>query len=122
MLKQIHQLARPGIQFNLVLSDALHNQDAVKFEWQQLNRWDLLDLSKDFAMLWDDCESKKGVVRGYREVCGYAMPCAYATVPAFVCFKLVFMVDFCTEPVCPAAVILTFVCHGASSKQSSLFT
>jgi len=64
-----------------VLSDALHNKDAVKYEWQQLLKWDLLDLSGDFAMLWDDCEINKGVVRGYNEVtCAAFQMCALGPV------------------------------------------
>jgi hypothetical protein len=98
------------MQFNLVLNDALHSQDAVQFEWQQLNRWDLLDLSKDFAMLWDGCEGTNGVLRGYREVCGYAlgtlgMPSVtiHDVCGCWSIFAAVCMVCFCQPDLCWSA-------------------
>jgi len=61
------RLARQGARFRMVLSDALHEQAAVEFEWGQLHKYGLLDLAGDFVMLWDDCLQDKSdsVRRGF---------------------------------------------------------
>ena len=43
-----------GLHFNLILSDGTHNYDAVKTEWYFLQKYDLLDLTKDFVYWFDD--------------------------------------------------------------------
>ena len=44
-------------RFNLVLSDAMHNEKALVEEMDKLVKYDLLELgTTPFAMFWDDCE------------------------------------------------------------------
>ena len=52
-----HETHRAGIggKFNLVLSDAMHNEEALEKELEQLMRNELVDLNEPFVMFWDDC-------------------------------------------------------------------
>ena len=45
-------------KFNLVLSDAFHTEKALVHEMNQLRKYDLIDLTKPFAMFWDDCQKE----------------------------------------------------------------
>ncbi len=62
--KMWSQLA--GSKFNLVFSDALHDPDAITFEWEQISEFDLLDRT-GFTMIWDDLVSPK-MRRAFNEI------------------------------------------------------
>lgn len=42
-----------GQRFNLLFSDAVHSPDALRFEFEMLSKYDLID-GDAFVMLWDD--------------------------------------------------------------------
>jgi hypothetical protein len=60
-------IARLGLTFNFVLSDALHTGDAVSTERQYLAQAKLLDMRGPFLWAWDDCDG--GIQEVYQEVC-----------------------------------------------------
>lgn len=43
-----------GRKFNLIYSDGVHTPEALRTELSYLNRFDLIDRRRPFAMVWDD--------------------------------------------------------------------
>jgi hypothetical protein len=43
-------------KFNLILSDAMHSEEALVAEINQIIKHDLIDTTAPFAVLWDDCD------------------------------------------------------------------
>lgn len=59
-----------GNKFNIIFSDALHTPDAIKFEFEQLVKNDLL--AEKFIILWDDLDGEMEsafykIVRKYKK-------------------------------------------------------
>jgi hypothetical protein len=46
-----------GEKFNVIFSDAFHSPEALRFEYEMIKRYDLLDRGQ-FLMMWDDLGGK----------------------------------------------------------------